>query len=176
MNTQGTYFCSASVPATSDTFSVSVQASGAERSGSALLRCNNGTWQWVGGSCDGKIVSTVSATGNTLVCSHSDPVRSKWINWYLSDLKRCADVDGLEWWVAQYNSNNGCLPSTNYDGYGSKDACFRANFQRSGGNSFTEAQSTGHIASLDEYLACGPSAAYPWSNVASFGTLCKYRP
>jgi hypothetical protein len=176
VNTVGNYSCSGTVFPASDGFTTSVVAAGSERSGSAQLRCSNGTWVGLSGSCDGKVVSTQTATGASLLCSHPDPVRSKWIGWYQSDLKRCADVDGLEWWVAQYNNNNGCLASTNYEGYGSKDACFRANFQIAAGNSYTEAQATGHIAAADEYVFCGPRGAYPWTNVSGNGTLCKYRP
>ncbi|RYZ13457.1 MAG: hypothetical protein EOO70_08610 [Myxococcaceae bacterium] len=176
MNTQGTYFCSASVPVTGDGSSVSVLAAGAERTGSAQIRCFDGTWQFVNGSCDGKVVNTVTATGNVSVCSHTDPVRSKWIGWYVADLKRCADVVGLDWWATLYNSNTVCLASTNYDGYGTKDACFRENFRIVAGDLYTEAQSTGHIAAQTEFGACGPRAAYPWSNVLSNGMLCKYRP
>jgi hypothetical protein len=175
-NTVGTYSCSGNVFPTSDGSSASVVAAGAERIGSAQISCSNGTWVWGSGSCNGKVVSTLTATGYNLVCSHSDPVRSKWIGWYVADLKRCADFDGLEWWVAQYNSNNGCSASTNYDGYGSKDACFRANFQIAAGSEYTEAQSTGHIAAQSEYLACGPRGAYPWSNIFADGAKCKYRP
>ncbi|MCP3138362.1 hypothetical protein [Pyxidicoccus xibeiensis] len=176
VNTVGTYSCSGNVFATSDGSNVSVMAAGGERSGTAQLRCSNGTWLWVSGTCDGKVVNTTVATGHTMVCSHSDPVRSKWIGWYVAALKRCADSGGLEWWVAQYNSNNGCLASTNYDGYGSKDACFRANFQISAGSSYTEAQSTGRIAAQDEYNICGPRGAYPWNNIFGDGMKCKYRP
>ncbi len=177
--TAGTYSCDASVPTTSSGYTVSVNAASSERNGSAQLSCNNGTWQWVGGSCDGKIVSTQSVTGFNAVCSNSEPVHSLFVSWYLADLKRCADYNGLEWWVTQYNNNAGCLASTNYDGYGSKDLCFRANFRLAADNNqgeYTEAQSTGHIASVSEFGACGSRAAYPWANVAAYGAQCKYRP
>jgi hypothetical protein len=65
-----------------------------------------------------------------------------WIGWYLADLKRCADPSGLEWWVSQYNNNAACPSYNNYDGYGSKDACWRAHFRNganSNGNSYTDA-------------------------------------
>jgi hypothetical protein len=176
-NTAGTYSCSVNAPGASDSSNILVQVpAGGERTGSAVFRCSDGTWQFMSGSCNGNVVSTLTATGNNLVCSHSDPVRSKWIGWYVADLKRCADAGGLDWWVNQYNSNNGCLASTNYDGYGSRDACFRAGFQASAGSEYTEAQSTGHIAAQSEYNACGPRAAYPYSNVFSDGAKCKYRP
>lgn len=175
-NTVGTYSCSGTVFATSDNTNTIVQPAGGERDGSVQGRCVNGTWQWLSASCNGRVVTSVAATGVSLVCSHSDPVRSKWINWYIADLKRCADPDGLEWWVYHYNNNSDCLPSTNYNGYGSKDTCFRANFRNGAGNSYTEPQSTGHIAAYDEYGICGPRGAYPWGNVSVDGAKCKYRP
>lgn len=177
--TAGTYYCDASVPATSHGFTVSVNAYSSERNGSAQIYCNNGTWQWVGGSCDGKIVNVSVISGFNTVCSHSEPVHSKWVSWYLADLKRCADYDGLEWWVTQYNNDAACPASTNYDGYGSKDLCWRAGFRQaadSNQNSYSEAQSTGHIASGSEFAYCGSRASYPWANVATYGAQCKYRP
>jgi hypothetical protein len=107
-------------------------------------------------------------------------VRSKWIGWYVADLKRCADNAGLDWWVTQYNNNADCLATDNYHGYGSKDVCWREQFRAAananGWNTYNEAQFTGHIAALDEDTACGPGAAYPWTNVAAYGTSCKYKP
>lgn len=177
--TAGTYYCDANIPGTSHGFVVSATASSAERNGSAQLYCNNGTWQWMGGSCDGKVVSTTTASGTSTVCSHWEPVRSLWISWYLADLKRCADSAGLEWWVTQYNNNAACHASNNYDGYGTKDACWRAHFRtaaNNNGNSYNEAQATGHIAFADEFSMCGPRASYPWTSVSANGTQCKYRP
>ena len=176
VNTEGKYYCTASVPSTSDGFGVSVRASGAERNGTAQLRCTNGTWQGVSASCDGRVVSTTIASGGSLVCAHSDPVRAKWISWYQADYKRCADPDGLEWWVYQYNNSTDCLASTNYNGYGSKDACFHAGFINSAINTYNEAQALGHITPGEEAGACGPRAAYPWTNVVTYGAQCKYRP
>ncbi|WP_164021585.1 hypothetical protein [Pyxidicoccus trucidator] len=103
-------------------------------------------------------------------------MRSKWIGWYRADFKRCADADGLEWWVTQYNNNNGCLASNNYDGFGTKDACWRWHFQEAGRDSYEEAKSTGHISSTDEVILCGPNAAYPWIHNVTNGTQCKYKP
>lgn len=172
--TAGTYSCEATVYATPNGYSTSLTANSPERTGSIQLYCNNGTWQHSGLSCDGKIVSTAAANGTTTLCSHPDPVRSKWISWYLADLKRCADYDGLEWWVYQYNNNTACHAHNNYDGYGSKDVCWRAQFRA--GSEDDEALSTGHIASSAEFNLCGPRAAYPWSSVSAYGTQCKYRP
>ncbi|WNG19067.1 hypothetical protein [Cystobacter fuscus] len=173
-NTAGTYSCTANVTATSDGTLVVMGPSSPARSGTVAIYCNNGTWQDAGGaSCNGSIFS-ISA-----VCSSSEPVRSMWIGWYLADLKRCADSAGLEWWVTQYNNNAACPASTNYDGYGSKDACWRAQFRtgaNNNGNTYNQAQATGHIASSDELSMCGSSAAYPWANVSANGTQCKYRP
>jgi hypothetical protein len=101
------------------------------------------------------------------------------VDWYLADLKRCADTAGLDWWVNQYNSNSDCLPYDNYKGYGSKDACWQAQFRdgaNQNGNSYNEALSTGHISAWDESSLCGSSLAYPWSSVTAYGTSCKYKP
>jgi hypothetical protein len=173
--TAGTYSCQATVYATPSGSSASLTANSSERIGSIQMYCNNGTWQYYPGySCDGRIVSTAAANGTTTLCSHPDPVRSKWISWYVADMKRCADYDGLEWWVYQYNNNTDCLPYDNYKGYGTKDVCWRAQFRA--GSEDDEALSTGHVTSSAEFNLCGPRAAYPWSSVSSYGTQCKYRP
>lgn len=175
-NTEGTYYCYGTVPSTSDGFTVGASLIGSERVGTAQFTCRNGGWELLSGSCDGKVVSTLVAGGGSTTCSSTDHVKTKILGWYLADLKRCADTDGLNWWAHQYNySTVACLPPT-YDGYGTKDNCFRVLFQdtaRSTGE-YDLAQAYGHIAS-DEG-ACGPTAAYPWTNVAANGTTCKYKP
>jgi hypothetical protein len=179
VNTQGTYVCQANVASAPPGTNVFLQPANAGRSGSAQLSCNNGTWQSSSYSCDGQIVDTSVVSGYSTVCSHWEPVRSMWIGWFLADLKRCADPSGLEWWVSQYNNNAGCPSYNNYDGYGSKDACWRAHFRNganANGNSYTDAQTYGHISAWDENHFCGPYAAYPWTNVVTNGTKCKYRP
>jgi hypothetical protein len=178
--TAGSYICYGDLPEASSGFIVTATlTNSAERTGSAQYTCSNGTWLLRSGStCNGKVISTVSASGFSMTCSSADAVRSKWIGWYLADLKRCADTAGLDWWVTQYNNNAACLASNNYDGYGSKDACWRAQFRagaNANGNSFNEAQALGHISSWDEAAVCA-GLAYPWTNVTGFGTSCKYRP
>jgi hypothetical protein len=179
--TAGSYICYGDVPAASHGIIVAATLTNSgQRTGSAQYTCSNGSWlPRSGASCNGKIISTLSATGSSLTCSSADLVRQKWITWYVQDLKRCADTAGLDWWVTQYNNNTDCLASTNYNGYGSRDVCWRAQFRAAadanGWNTYSEAQAIGHIASLDESNICG-SLAYPWTNVTGFGTSCKYRP
>ena len=176
--TTGTYQCYGDLPATNSGFTVSATLTSTDRTGSAQYYCYNGSWQRKTVTCDGKVISTVAATGISTTCSSADAVKQKWISWFLADLKRCAGTTGLDWWVTQYNNNAGCYASNNYDGYGSKDACWRAHFRAAAnenGNSYNEAQSTGHISSFDENHLCG-SLAYPWSSVSAYGTSCKYRP
>ncbi|HEX8434866.1 hypothetical protein [Archangium sp.] len=178
--TAGTYVCYGDLPATNSGYIVTATRTSLERTGTAQYTCSNGVWVLrSGSSCNGKIISTVSASAYSTTCSSTEPVRAKWISWYLADLKRCADSDGLEWWVSQYNNSTGCPASNNYDGYGTKDACWRASFRNganTNGNSYNEAQALGHISSWDESSLCGGSLAYPWTSVSSFGTSCKYRP
>lgn len=175
-STGGRYYCAVSLPATSDGYRLTVTISGGQqRTGELIVDCNNGTWEGVSFTCDGAIVTTT----NSSVCSDPDPVRSMWIGWYLADLKRCADSGGLDFWVGAYNSNAICFASNNYDGHGSKDACWRAYFRSSAnqnGNSYNEAQATGHISSYDEGTTCGSGTAYPWANVSTYGESCKYKP
>jgi hypothetical protein len=97
-----------------------------------------------------------------------------WVSWYAQDYKRCADSAGLEWWVTQYNNNAYCLASNNYDGFGSKDACWRAHFRGAAPSSYSEAQASNHIAYADELSMCGSRASYPHDS--AFGWQCKYKP
>lgn len=179
-NTVGIYTCYANVPLTSSGGNRTVTATGMERTttSTAQFNCSDGVWVRVSGTCDGRVIETSLATGNASTCSSADPVKIKWINWFLADLKRCPDSAGLNWWVNAYNTSASCPASTNYDGYGSKDACWRANFQagaNANGNSYNEAQALGHISSWDEEYLCG-SLSYPYSAVPTYGTKCKYRP
>ncbi len=178
--TAGTYICYGELPSATHGYIVSAMLTNSDqRTGSAQYTCSNGNWVVrAGATCNGKVISTLLATGNTSVCSSADPVRSKWISWYLADLKRCADASGLDWWVTEYNNNSACFASNNYDGYGTKDGCWRAHFRAAANthdNSYAIAQSLGHIAPSDEVARCG-SLAYPWSNVSAFGASCKFRP
>lgn len=175
--TGGSYSCNANFPSVSSGVTVTASLSG-ERVGSLQLTCNNGTWVPVTGSCDGGVTSTMAAAGISTTCSSSLPDQSKWIGWYLADLKRCADTAGLNWWVNSYVNDTDCLATDNYHGYGSKDACWRAQF-RSGadanGNSYSEAQATGHVSAWDEAYLCN-GRGYPWTSVSSSGTSCKSLP
>ena len=173
-----TYTCEGTIPARGHGSSATASGSSTERTGSARFVCNDGSWEAISESCDGRLVLTESVLRVRTTCSDPDPVRSMWISWYRADLKRCADVEGLNWWVTQYNANAGCRPENNYDGYGSRNACWREHFRdgaNSNGNSYDEATETGHISSWDENNICG-SLAYTWTNVSSYGTYCKYRP
>ncbi|WNG23675.1 hypothetical protein F0U62_06260 [Cystobacter fuscus] len=78
-----------------------------------------------------------------------------------------------------YNNNpTVCPASSNYEGHGNKDICFRAYFQEAAKSNgeFYEAQSSGHIAASTEADTCGSMAAYPWTNVLANGATCKYKP
>lgn len=177
--TSGTYYCIGTLPATASGFVATTTLTSSDRTGTAQYSCSNGSWTLQSGSCDGKIVQTSDVSGVSTVCSSADPVRSKWINWYVVDLKRCADTAGLDWWVTQYNNNADCLASTNYNGYGDKDTCWRAQFRagaNANGNSYSEAQQVGHVSSWDEASLCGSGAAYTWIFITSNGTKCKFRP
>ncbi|CAM3209815.1 hypothetical protein COSO111634_06450 [Corallococcus soli] len=176
--TVGTYQCYGTLPTTSHGFTVSATLTGADRIGTAQYMCSNGSWIRKSGTCDGAVISAFAATGSTMTCSSADALRSKLIGWYLADIKRCADISGLNWWVEQYNNNPACSPANNYNGYSNKDACWRAYFREvanSVENSYNEAQATGHIPLVDEVGTCG-ALAYPWSSVSAYGTSCKYRP
>jgi hypothetical protein len=177
-STLGTYQCYGTLSATSSGFTVSATLTSSDRTGSAQYTCSNGTWLRKSGTCDGAIISTTSASGVTTTCSSADLVRQMWINWFLEDLKRCAGTAGLDWWVDQYNNNTNCLASNNYNGYPNKDACWRAQFRAAAnvnGNSYNEAQATGHVSAWDESYLCG-SLAYTWVSPSVYGTTCKYRP
>lgn len=174
--TMGTYYCYGTVPTAGEGFTFGASLTSSDRTGSAQFTCRNGWWEIQSGSCNGKVVSTMTAAGASMTCSSTDPVKSKIIGWYLADLKRCADTAGLDWWAYQYNYSTAACLAPGYDGYGTKDVCWRAQFQAGGRASgeYDLAQATGHIAS-DEG-ACGPTAAYPWTNVMASGTTCKYKP
>ena len=176
--TGGTYFCRGYVSGASDGDTVYSTPTSATRSGWASFSCNNGSWEYDYGSCDGNIVNTASISGIATTCYDADPVRSKWIGWYKADLKRCADVDGLNWWVDKYNNDPvQCSASDNYNHQGSKDACWRSYFQDAAnlnGNSYNQAQNNGYVSTWDETNLCGSSAAYPHDS--SIGTSCKYEP
>jgi hypothetical protein len=178
-NTAGIYKCSGNLPSVSSGTTIFISGNSATRTGVAQVICNNGTWQGVAGACDGKVISTAVASGISTECSSPIAVRSKWIGWYLADLERCADTAGLDWWVAQYNSNAACTAATNFDGYGSKDACYRDYFRmaaNANANSYSVAQALGHVAPSDEANLCGSQAGYPWTSVSAVGMSCKYRP
>jgi hypothetical protein len=155
--TQGTYLCSGTLSATphgSRATASQVRGTTPElfRTGSVQYTCNNGSWQLVAGSetCDGLPYSTYHVT-----CAYgSDPARDMFLGFYMNDLKRCADLGGLDWWTSQYN--NDCL-APDYKGLGSKEACFRVEFLR--GPEDDEVQANGgHITSTAERNQCGVEA------------------
>lgn len=177
--TAGSYICNGVLPFTTDGNIVWATPISAARVGSAQFTCSNGTWLLqAGATCDGAVIGTTSASSHATICSSADPVRSMWIQWYKEDLKRCADTVGLDWWVNNYTHATDCLMIDNYHGYGSKDACWRAEFQSgaaANGNSYREAQAAGHISAWDEAYLCS-GQAYPWTSVSDFGMLCKFLP
>jgi hypothetical protein len=170
-NTRGIYKCQASVSGTFDGRTVQISEDSSKRSGSARFTCNDGTWELESGSesCDGKLTGTKVAT----YCSTSEPVLGKWVGWYLADLKRCSDIDGLYWWATQDVTNADCLAPF-YKGYPSEDDCWRAQFRMGAGSSYNPAST--HVSAVDERNLCETGTAYPWSNFATYGTQCKYLP
>lgn len=176
--TSGTYSCNADIPAISNGVTITGTLNGTDRVGSIQLSCSNGTWLFRSASCNGSVLTTAAISGISSTCSSADPVSSKWIGWYLADLKRCADTAGLNWWVNNYNNDADCLVTDNYRGWGSKDACWRAQLRiaaDANGGTYSEAQATGHVAASSEAALCN-GKAYPWTSVASFGTSCKALP
>jgi hypothetical protein len=67
-----------------------------------------------------------------------------------------------------------------YNGFASKDACWRAQFRNGSNGAYNEAQYYGHIASSEEATLCGYGAAYSWdgteASLTANGTKCKYKP
>jgi hypothetical protein len=182
-NTEGEYTCFGFVPARSSGLSASTSMADTSRVGAAQFTCNNGSWSPPSPSatCNGKVVSTTTISGST-TCVSGDPVRTKWIGWYLADLFRCPDTAGLDFWVGVYNDpNNSNSPNNCGPGnpYGSKDACFRNSLREAAeanDNSYSVAQALGHIAPSDEISTCGQDAYYPWASIQTNGTKCKYGP
>jgi hypothetical protein len=163
--TQGTYLCSGTLSATSHgSRATASQVRGTTpelfRTGSVQYTCNNGSWELVAGSatCDGLPYSTYHVT-----CAYgSDPARNMFLGFYMNDLKRCADLGGLDWWTSHYNDD--CL-APDYKGLGSKEACFRVEFLR--GPEDDEVQANGgHITSTAERNQCGTRAAASWTGAS----------
>ena len=101
--------------------------------------------------------------------------------WYVEDLYRCADLAGLDYWVGNYEdpSPSICTAASNYDGFGSKEACWRNSFRVSANannDCYDQAQSTGHLCDNDVAFICPQGAYYPWASIASVGDRCKYGP
>ncbi|ADO75189.1 choice-of-anchor A family protein [Stigmatella aurantiaca] len=181
--TQGPYSCSGQVSAASDGASASVGASGSERDGSARFICDDGTWVLQQGSCNGKIVATSMPTK----CASANPTEQMWIGWYVSDLKRCADTAGLNFWVGQFNNKTDCkfregfywhtFNGVSYN-FAYADSCWRFAFQMSatltGEWPRPPAYST-HVSPEVEADLCG-SLAYPWTGISSTGMNCKFPP
>jgi hypothetical protein len=172
--TGGNYICGVNLPATISGYTVTatlVYNPYSDRVGTIQYACSNSTWQRLpGASCDGTVVSTTIASGISNTCSSTLPTYSKWIGWYLADLKRCPDTVGLNWWVNSYINNTYCLSD------GNKDTCWRDLFQKvanENNNSYNEAKD--HISASDEVNLCR-GRAYPWTSVSAAGTTCKALP
>ncbi|WP_245767251.1 choice-of-anchor A family protein [Stigmatella erecta] len=183
--TQGTYSCSGQVSARGDGSFATVSASSSQRTGSARFLCDDGTWVLQQGSCDGVLVQTGDSRAGQMPteCSSSDPTRQMWINWYVDDLKRCADTAGLTFWVTQFNAKTDCHFREGFYWHGTTrfayaDNCWRFAFQE--GASLTgewprpPAYST-HVSPAVEADLCG-SLAYPWQSIRTTGMNCKFPP
>lgn len=179
-STAGTFACAAKIPTGTFVHGATtplVPNDALRRTGSATATCTSGTWQ-VSGTCDGKIVDTLI----TAQCSvSSPPVRQMIAGWYLVDLYRCADASGLDYWVDQYENPNPstCTSASNYNGTGSKEACWRAVF-RDGANAwnncYDQAQASGHVCDAVLDTLCPSGTFYPWTSIQTAGATCKYGP
>jgi hypothetical protein len=113
-------------------------------------------------------------------------VRSQWIRRYLTYFKRCADIDGLAWWVSEYNGKRDCQGTNGVyshagHGHNTEESCWDHTFQL-GGVASGDWTNPGHVTSTVETVLCGEHA-YPWpdpsarlSDNSFAGTRCKYRP
>jgi choice-of-anchor A domain-containing protein len=163
--TKGTYFCSGTLGAAahgSRATASQVRGTIPElfRTGSVQYTCNDGSWKQVAGSatCDGLPYSTYHVT----CASSSDPARKLFLGFYMNDLKRCADILGLDWWMSRYNTE--CL-APNFNGFSSKDACFQAEFLK-GSEDDEVKDNGGHISDSAERNQCGTRAAASWTSAS----------
>jgi len=169
--TAASYQCSATVTAGAHGASRTLTASGTTRTGSAAAQCNDGTWQLTGVLCDGVVYTAPLA----LSCSSTVLQESKWISWYAADYKRCADTEGLIYWVSRDNDTAGFAPCTDYPTVGSsaRDACMRGILRQNGQTEYDYAQANNHVSILVETNSCGSNGAYGW---VTWNNQCKYLP
>ena len=194
--TRGTYTCQGTLPArahggTAQTTLTSTQER--NNSSSATFECYDGSWTLVSGTCDGKEIAAKEYSGALLECS-SFPFnadREKWIGWYIDDLKRCADVGGLNWWITEYtrtDSTRNCQkhPDNTYKHFFNvngvvtaysftlRDDCFRDAFRKSAAS--VGEYPVSHIYWKAEVNNCGLLTNYPYANIKTAGLMCKFRP
>ncbi|HQF25674.1 MAG TPA: hypothetical protein PL065_19570 [Polyangiaceae bacterium] len=177
--TAGNYTCSATLPSGSHPHGATVPVvpnQPKKRMGNAVATCESGAWK-VSGSCDGNVIDTAMKTE----CAPSSPPSRKLIaSWYVADLVRCADSAGLDYWVSAYDdpASQTCTAASNYQGMGSKDACWRATFRDSANAAgcYDQTQATGHICDSAASNLCEPGSYYPWTSILSAGTTCKVGP
>ncbi|HLL05619.1 MAG TPA: choice-of-anchor A family protein [Myxococcaceae bacterium] len=184
--TQGTYTCSSTVSWTSDGDYDDVAPSSSARTGSARFWCDNGTWRLEQGTatCDGNRVSTSdsSASRKATKCIGSTNTENMFIGFYVSELKRCADLPGLAWWSDQYDRRQDCQFREGFYWHGSirfayPDNCWRHTFREGATNAgeLPRVPYTDHVTPTMERALCG-SLAYPYTNVAAWGDTCKFLP
>lgn len=154
-NTQGTYACSGTLPATiADGGSTSVSNTTSGRSGSVTASCSNGTVSLSGQSCD----------GGTLAAGE-DCNWSPWgtygidVNYaYITYLKRCPVTSDYSYWTG-IAETYGQATMTNAIATSPEASC---------------AASAGHICPAAESNYCGATAGYPWNSPGQ--NLCKRLP
>ena len=182
-NTAGTYSCMGTLPpgSTPSGQSVMILASGSmTTTGNATFQCLNGAWFKSTATCDGALIDLL--TPPVVVCSSGDPVSTMFIDIYATDLYRCADTAGLQFWVNAYTTADGGVPCAASP---AASGCWETLILNDTGADYDAGRALGHLTPDIEKLLCMPNAAsppagYPWSNVATtiemLGTKCKYLP
>jgi len=166
--TAGGYACSATVTAASHGGTQSKSPAESTRTGTATATCDNGTWT-ASGSCDGSLFTTIIP----VTCTSGDPLEAKWVSWYAADFKRCADTEGLAYWIGRDLDTGVACSAYPTVGSAERDTCMRDTLRATGGGEYTYAQAHGHVSSTIEANFCGAAGAYPWN---SWGSQCKSKP
>jgi choice-of-anchor A domain-containing protein len=163
-STAGTYYCQGVINwASHGSNNVAATLISSNRTGSARFNCRDGNWVVSGASCDGSTISVSQAGGFAVTCFDPRPTYILWIGWYVAELGRCPDPDGLDWWARAYDASS------------NRDEAYWRNALREGGVPHGDVPVNGHVSPYIESRLCG-SLAYPWANIRSFGESCKYRP
>lgn len=176
-STQGTYTCDWNLPAASDGTPFPADTTSPMRTGRTQFNCDNGTWEASGPiRCDGRTKTAADLRGEPLKCFSLETVDSMVIGWYVEQLYRCPEGDGLAYWRNAYNTRDSTNPCTAFQSDTDYQSCMRYSFILSVRNG-PEHPVSGHIDPNVELAVCGGSAsAYPYANVWLDGRWCKYKP